>query len=174
MTELATLLRRDHRELDLSLLDLARPTCSMRELCDAIDGVRLGLLAHDEAEDIVLSRVLADLPESSPLHLVVARTRTEHLHAESALSALVCTAPGTATWVRRIDQLRALIADHCRREMSELVPQLATELPAGTREKLAGAFATARLCQLAMLQPSAPIRIPHDPHDPPELAAMAL
>ncbi len=156
MTELSTLLRRDHRDLDSALLDLASPA-TPAEVCDAIDGVRLGLIAHDEAEDLVLSAVLASLPESSPLHLVVARTRTDHLQAQRALSALVVTRPGTPTWRRRIELLRALIARHDRREMCELVPQLANELDTPTRALLAGTFATARLRGFATLASSATI-----------------
>lgn len=150
--DLSTLLRRDHLDLERALADLARPRQARRELSDTLDGVRLGLIAHAEAEDIVFSQVLATLPTTSPLHLLLARMRADHLEQERALSALVVSRPGTPTWRDRADQLRALIAEHAR-DTEQQLTILKNDIPA----HLAGAFATERMRQLAMIQPSAPI-----------------
>ena len=54
-TDILTLLRRDHAELQDELTQLLDPSASTAEMRTALDGVRLGLIAHSEAEDIVLA-----------------------------------------------------------------------------------------------------------------------
>ena len=136
------------------------PAATIEELRASLDGVRLGLIAHAEAEDIVLGRF-----EVVPaLELVVAQTRAAHLAQERALSALVSLRPGTTAWRNRALQLRELIADHARDEEAHLLPALRQHTPVELYAQLAGLFATQRLRQLAMLQPSAPIYIPDYAH----------
>ena len=77
---------------------------------------------------------------------------------ESALTALVCMPPGSERWRERARQLRWLVEDHAARELAEVSLALATA-DAGVSARLAGAFATERLRQLAMLQPSAPFYV---------------
>jgi len=154
--DLLTLLRRDHVDLDRALVDLARPRLHRRELSDCLDGLRLGLIAHVEAEGMVFERAAAEVAPESPLHLILARTRAEHLEQERALSALVVSRPGTPHWRQRADQLRALIAEHARDEDMQL-QVLQAELPPALFAALPGMFATERLVQLSMIQPSAPI-----------------
>src|SRR5436190_1950557 len=97
-----TLLRRDHIDLQEELTQLLDPGASVAELRTALDGVRLGLIAHAEAEDIVLGAY----------------------------------------------------------ELVPELPALRAHVPADYFTRLAGKFATERLRQLAMLQPSAPMFMP--------------
>jgi hypothetical protein len=53
--------------------------------------------------------------------------------------------------------LRDLVRYHAEQEQRELVPALRCHAPEELYAKLAGAFATERLRQLSMLQPSAPL-----------------
>jgi hemerythrin HHE cation binding domain-containing protein len=146
-----TLVRRDHADLQTELTALLDPVATLTDLRAALDGVRLGLTAHAEAEDIVLAR-FAHVPE---LEAVVAQARAAHLAQEGALSALVSARPGTVAWRDRACHLRDLVRYHAQYEEEHLLPAL--QRHAADYRDLAGQFATERLRQLAMLQPSAPV-----------------
>lgn len=148
--ELVTLLRRDHADLQKELSRLLDPDATIDELRGAIDGVRLGLTAHAEAEDIVLG-AFEDMPV---LGALVGDVRAAHRVQETLLGSLVSSRPGTPSWRELAYQLRELVRRHAVHEEVHVVPVLRgrAEYPA-----LAGAFATERLRQLAMLQPSVPM-----------------
>lgn len=154
-SDFLTLVHRDHADLQLELTQLLDPEATVIELRMALDGVRLGLTAHAEAEDIVLG-VFDTIPILSSL---IRLAREAHLIQESALSSLVSTRPQTPTWRERATHLRDLVASHARQEERHLLPALREYAPE-KYEMLAGKFATERLRQLAMLQPSAPMVLP--------------
>jgi hypothetical protein len=154
-TDFLTLLQRDHVDLQKELTQLLDPIATVAQLRSSLDGVRLGLTAHAEAEDIVLGRF-----EGIPaLEILVAQARGAHLAQEGALSALVSARPGTVAWRDRAYHLRELVHYHAMQEEQHLLPGLRLHAPREMYEGLAGAFATERLRQLALLQPSAPICI---------------
>lgn len=135
---------------------LLDPTATLAELRSSLDGVRLGLTAHAEAEDIVLGPF-----EICPdLQVLVAQARAAHLAQEGALMALVTARPGTNIWRDRAHHLRELVHCHAQQEEKYLLPALWQYADREDLEHLAGAFATERLRQLAMLQPSAPVFMP--------------
>jgi Hemerythrin HHE cation binding domain len=152
-TDFLTLLRRDHVDLQNELTQLLEPTATVVQLRSSLDGVRLGLTAHAEAQDIVLGRFDGIAALDGP----VAQARAAHLAQEGALSALVGARAGTATWRDRANHLRELVHCHAAQEEVYLLPGLRLHAPRELYEGLAGAFATERLRQLAMLQPSAPL-----------------
>jgi hypothetical protein len=154
-TDFLTLLQRDHIDLQKELTQLLDPTSTVSELKGSLDGVRLGLTAHAEAEDIVLTR----FETIAALAVLVAQARAAHLSQEGALSALVSTRPATAAWRDRARHLRELVRYHAVHEEQLLLPALRVHAPRGMYDALAGAFATERLRQLSMLQPSAPMCI---------------
>ena len=154
-SDFLTLVHRDHADLQLELTHLLDPEATVHELRTALDGVRLGLTAHAEAEDIVLGR-FAEIPALAPL---IAQCRAAHLAQEAALSALVSARPQTPHWCDRAAILRDLVSRHARQEEEHLFPALQAHAPQLYAE-LAGRFATERLRQLAMLQPSAPLVMP--------------
>lgn len=154
-TDFSTLLQRDHVDLQKELTLLLDPMATAVELRGALDGVRLGLTAHAEAEDIVLGRF-----ERIPLlDVLIAQARAAHLAQEGALSALVSSRPGSAAWCDRARHLRDLVHRHAAQEEQLLLPGLRLHVAREVYAALAGAFATERLRQLAMLQPSAPVYI---------------
>jgi hypothetical protein len=155
-SDFVTLLRRDHGDLQQELTKLLDPTATVAELRSSLDGVRLGLVAHAEAEDIVLAR-FESVPE---LQVLVAQARAAHLAQEGALAALVTARPGTTGWRDRARHLRDLVAYHARQEELYLMEALKEHGGAEVLHQLAGAFATERLRQLAMMQPSAPAFTP--------------
>lgn len=152
-TDFLVLVQRDHSDLHQELTRLLEPTATVAQLRAALDGVRLGLTAHAEAEDIVLGRF-----EGIPaLQEMLAQGRSAHVAQERGLSALVMARPGTSTWRERVHHLRELVHQHAKQEETYLLPALREYAPAHDYAGLAGAFATERLRQLAMLQPSAPV-----------------
>src|SRR5262245_31494490 len=77
-----TLLQRDHDDLQRGLDEIAySKTTNPTHLRNTLDGVRLGLTAHTEAEDIVLHGALAKLATPG-LELAVAHGRAAHLTQE--------------------------------------------------------------------------------------------
>jgi len=156
-TDFPTLLRRDHTELQEELTQLLDPSASPQALRTALDGVRLGLIAHAEAEDIVL----AAFDMIPALEILIAQARAAHVIQEKALSALVTARPQTSVWRDRAYQLRELVAYHATQEEKYLVPALRYHVPEDHYRKLAGSFATQRLRQFAMLQPSGLYDLPN-------------
>lgn len=153
-TDFLSLLQRDHVDLQNELTRLLDPDATVSQLRSALDGVRLGLTAHAEAEDIVLGRFVG----MAALEMLVAQARAAHLSQEGALSALVSARAGTTAWRDRARRLRELVQYHALQEEQLLLPALRLHAPRAY-DLLAGQFATERLRQLAMLQPSAPIYI---------------
>jgi len=150
-SDLLTLVHRDHADLQLELTHLLDPGASIVELRSSLDGVRLGLTAHAEAEDIVLGPLLG----KPALTLLITQARAAHLAQETALSALVTSRPQTNAWRACAAHLRNLVAGHAQHEERHLFPVLRAQ--AEHYDELAGQFATERMRQLSMLQPSAPI-----------------
>jgi hemerythrin HHE cation binding domain-containing protein len=154
-TDFLSLVQRDHVDLQSEITRLLDADATVSQLRSSLDGVRLGLTAHAEAEDIVLGRFAG----MTALEMLVAQARAAHRSQESALSALVSARLGTTAWRERAHRLRELVQYHAVQEAQELLPALRLHAPRALYDSLAGAFATERLRQLAMLQPSAPIYI---------------
>jgi hypothetical protein len=160
-TDLLKLLQRDHDEIERGLQELADPSATAAQIRSALDGVRLGLLAHAEAEDIVLERAVAGLAQQGQVAALVERARAAHLEQERALSALVLARPGTPAWRDRAIRLRDMVRAHADIEERLVIPALREAASPDAYARLAGAFATERLRQLTMLLPSAPIAVAH-------------
>lgn len=154
-TDFLTLLQRDHVDLQKELTLLLDPNATVAELRGSLDGVRLGLTAHVDAEEIVLARFEA----ISPLDVLIAHARTAHRAQGGALAALISARPGTASWRERAVQLRDMVRQHAVQTEQVLAPGLRAHVPRELYDALAGGFATERLRQLATLQPSAPLCI---------------
>jgi hypothetical protein len=157
-TDFLTLLHRDHHDLELGLDELLAAE-SVDQLRSALDGVRLGLVAHAEAEDIVLYHALSHEDATRALGALVESAHVAHVSQERALSALVSAAPRTSEWFEAARSLQDLVRGHADIEENVLMPAI-RELMPRVYDALAGEFATERLRQLAMLQPSAPIYVP--------------
>ncbi len=157
-TDFLTLLHRDHHDLVRGLDELLAAE-SLDALRSALDGVRLGLVAHAEAEDIVRHHVMVRGNATRALAALVEEAHAAHVAQARALSSLICARPRTPAWFEAARRLRDLVREHAEREESRLVPAI-RELMPRVYDSLAGRCATERLRQLAMLQPSAPIAVP--------------
>jgi len=158
MIDFLRLLQRDHHELEQGLDELLAAS-TVAEIRTSLDGVRLGLTAHAEAEDIVLYRAVVKAGAPAVLEHMIGHGREAHLVQEGALSSLVCTIPGSRVWRERARTLRDLVHEHAQHEENTVLPTI-RELAPAVYDSLAGMFATERLKQLAMLQPSVPIVMP--------------
>ncbi len=155
-TDFIDLLRRDHAAIELELTWVLDPRSTIAALRAHMDEVRLGLTAHAEAQDIVLG----PFEQIEPLANLVRDARTAHRHQQRALSLLVCTRPAAPTFRERAEDLLALVREHDAEQNEHLLPALREYAPGTEYSLLAGQFATERLRQLAMLQPSAPVFAP--------------
>jgi hypothetical protein len=153
------LLRRDHDELELGLRALVRPRTG--ELRNVLDGVRLGLTAHAEAEDIVVHTMLGGIGGARLAHVIAVRN-DEHREQERALGALLRSHPATSLWRDRVLHLIALVREHRESSENVLGEALEHDVARERAARLAGAYATERMRQLAMLVPSAPILVPDE------------
>ncbi len=158
--DIAILLRRDHQDIlrGLAALLEARTLPQIRNL---LDGVRLGLTAHAEAEDIVLALAVTRCAHPDVMGAMVGHARDQHLAQEGALVDLVETMPASPPWRQRAVRLATLIKIHAAYEDDHVLPTLQDLAEPDVYASLAGRFATERLRQLAMLQPSAPIHAMH-------------
>ena len=156
-TDFLTLLHRDHHEIELAL-DALLEAESVVDIRTALDGVRLGLTAHAEAEDIVLYQALTRSNAHRVLEALVQENAVEHRAQERALASLVTSQPHSPAWRASIQHLRDLVRDHAEQEENRILPAF-RELMPKVYEALAGEFATERMRQLAMQQPSAPIYV---------------
>jgi hypothetical protein len=157
-TDILTLLRRDHDDLDKGLMTLLDRSKSIGQIRTALDGVRLGLTAHAEAEDIVFTHAIRNSPARPALEMVIEEAAHAHRLQEIALAAVVCTPLHTKDWYKRCAALHELVTDHARYEETSVLPAI-RELVPDIYPSLAGKFATERLRQLSMLLPSAPVYI---------------
>src|ERR1700690_1329589 len=152
--DIAILLRRDHQELLRGLAALldARTLPQIRNL---LDGVRLGLTAHAEAEDIVLAFVVTRCAHPDVMGAMVGHARDQHLAQQGALVDLVEAMPTSPPWRQRSVRLATLIQVHAAYEDEHVLPTLHDLAEPEAYAGLAGRFATERLLQLSLLPPSA-------------------
>lgn len=157
--DILALLRRDHEDLSHSIDALLSPQATIAQIRTALDGARLGLTAHAEAEEIVFAHAVRQSSEPRALALVVDEASQSHKLQEVALASLVCAPVGTPGWYESAAWLRELIIDHASYEEKHVLPAI-RDLAPSTYPKLAGRFATERLRQLSMMAPSAPVYLP--------------
>ena len=157
-TDFLTLLHRDHDDLERALEELLEAESAV-DIATTLDGVRLGLTAHAEAEDIVLYQALTRSNSDRVIEALVQDAHEQHVAQERALASLVCSRPHSPEWRDSIQRLRDLVRDHAEHEESRVLPAF-RELMPKVYEALAGEFATERLRQFAQLQPSGPIKMP--------------
>jgi hypothetical protein len=158
MTDFVTLLQRDHHDLEAGLDELL-DAVTAPQIRSALDGVRLGLAAHAEAEDIVMYGALMHAVAQDVLERVVVHARVAHAAQERMLGSVVSSLPGSSPWRSRVQTLRDMVRLHAEYEEQIVLP-LIRDLEPVLYGSLAGKFATERLRQLSMMQPSAQFFVP--------------
>ena len=107
----------------------------------------------------MLAHAVARSAADRMIEALVDDAHEAHVAQEHVLASLVCSTPRSAEWRESARYLRDLVRDHAEYEERRILPAL-RELMPKVYEALAGEFATERLRQLAMLQPSALIYVP--------------
>lgn len=158
MTDLLTLLKRDHHDLEAGLGELL-VAATASQIRSALDGVRLGLAAHAEAEDIVMYGAVMRASARRILERLASHLQAAHAGQQRALGDVICAVPGSAVWRDRVRRLRDMVHEHAAYEERTAVPVI-RELEPDIYESLAGQFATERLRQFSMMQPSAQFFVP--------------
>ena len=156
---LASLIHRDHQDLDRSLTTMTAGPTSASEAVALLEAVRIGMTAHAIGQTMVF-RDLLDLSCPQALAAVVRTILDEHREQARALAELANTRPGTSAWNTRASELRVMLLDHSAREEFVRVP-LWDHVPADVQRSLASTYATERLRRMAVAD--APRRSPLAP-----------
>jgi hypothetical protein len=152
MVDLCGLVHRDHEDLDRALLAMVEPRASRESLLALLDGARLALSAHIEAEAEVMQVFMARSPSRIGVRRCVGEITSQHRSQDQALNAIRDTTPGSTSWYFRVLELRVLVLDHASRE-SLMRATLAEHISLDDHRQLARDYATARMRMLAMMYP---------------------
>lgn len=143
-----TLIERDHRDLEDGLTQITQS--APEQARDILDGLRFGLAAHAGSEADMLDGLLRAPGRTERLQFFVAQVMAAHRAQQRELEVLARMAPASIAWNRRAEALRAMVAQHDSHEQASLMPALKACLDAEEYDRLAGLFATGRLCLLTM------------------------
>ena len=151
--DVASLVRRDHDELDRILARMVDPAILTPECAGLVENLQLGFTAHAAAQGMVLRRLLGNLaPPPALLRATVSHMFSEHRDQARAIAALARVRPGSRAWVTGALELRVQMLDHAARE-ELLRASLGDALPREARRALAPGYATERLRRLGLLGP---------------------
>ena len=145
---LASLIHRDHEDLDRTLTAMTASPTSAREAVTLLEALRIGMTAHAIGQTMVFR----DLLELSCPHALTAMVRTildEHREQARVLAALANTRPGSSSWHTRASELRVMLLDHSAREEFVRI-SLWDHVPADVQQRLASTYATERLRRMAV------------------------
>ncbi len=152
MVDLCGLVRRDHEDLDRALLAMVEPHTSREALLGLLDGARLSLTSHIEAETEVMQVFVARSPSRARVRAFVTEIAAQHRAQHAALDAIRDAAPGSTGWYFRVLELRVLVLDHTSREPF-MRTALSDHISIDENRQLARDYASARLRMLALMYP---------------------
>lgn len=142
------LIERDHRELEEGLTQITLSTPEQAR--DILDGLRFGLAAHAGSEADMLDSVLRGPGRTERLQFFVAQVMAAHRAQQRELEVLARMTPASIAWNQRAAALREMVEQHDSHEQASLMPALRACLGVDEYDRLAGLFATGRLCLLTM------------------------
>lgn len=152
VVDLCGLVRRDHEDLDRALLAMVEPHKTRETLLGLLNGARLALSAHIEAETEVMQVFMTRSPSRLGMRKHLDEIASQHRAQDAALHAIRNTSPGTTSWYFRVVELRVLVLDHASRE-PYLRAALSEHISDEDNRQLARDYATERLRQLALMYP---------------------
>ena len=153
-SDLTSLVRRDHDDLDHMLLALTDPTTSAGEALALLESLQTAFGAHCVAQWTALRDVLGSAVAPRALSMIVQSILDEHRDQARVLAALAMAGPGTSTWKRLAAELRDQLVDHATRE-EFMRASLCDHVSAASQHALASTYAAERLRRLVTLE-SAP------------------
>jgi hypothetical protein len=146
------LIERDHRDLDHGLIEITRK--APEQARDILDGLRFGLAAHAGSEADMLDTLLEEAGRAERLQFLVAQVMAAHRAQQRELEVLARMDACSPAWHARIGTLREMVQQHDAHEQASLAPAVQACVRAETYERLAGLFATGRLCLLTATAPT--------------------
>jgi hypothetical protein len=158
--DLCTLARRDHDDLDRTLLAMVAPDTPSREMTGLLDVFRLCLAIHGVAEHRVFQTLVSLVRPPSSLRLQIAQLREEHRAQQAAADRLGLIEPGSDAWYSGALELRVLVLDHAKRE-DYLRVVLEDHVPSSMLRGLVAQYATERMKLLGTTSPLALARSVH-------------
>lgn len=152
VVDLSGLVHRDHEDLDRALVAMVEPHATRETLVALLDGTRLALSAHIEAETEVMQVFMARSPSRIGVRPYVGDIAAQHRCQDEAFSAIRETTPGSTSWYFRVLELRVLVLDHTSREPL-LRAALSQHISLDENRQLAREYAAARMRLLSMMYP---------------------
>ena len=143
-----TLIERDHRDLEEGLTQITQS--APEQARDILDGLRFGLAAHAGSEADMLDSLLRGPGRTERLQFFVAQVMAAHRAQQRELEVLARMAPASIAWNQRAEALRDMVRQHDSHEHASLMPAFKACLSGDEYDRLAGLFATGRLCLLTM------------------------
>jgi hypothetical protein len=160
VVDLCTLARRDHDDLDRTLLAMVAPDTPIRELGGLLDIFRLCLAIHGVAEHRVLETLVTLVRPPSRLRWQMAQLREEHREQQAAAEKLGRIEPGSDAWYTSALELRVLVLDHAKRE-DYLRAVIDDHVPGTMLRGLVAQYATERMRLLGTTSPLTLARAVH-------------
>jgi hypothetical protein len=153
--DIATLLGRDHDELDRMVSFLISLEGCSSEWWDQLDAVRLAFAAHAEAQDLALLRKAAS---KRVLGRFIAHVAAAHGAQERLIDRLFDTARPPEARTMDALELCSLMRSHAEQERLIHLPQLREGFVAEDYARLAPSYAAERIRALGALVPVLPPR----------------
>ncbi len=148
--DLASLLGRDHAELDRILVILATADPNGSEWRTNFEGLRLGFAAHAAAEEQALTVVIS--ARDGALSRLIAYILEAHRIQERLLTRLA-EGRSAAARVNDVLELRASLISHGEQEQLILLPSLRDAIPTDSYTRLATFYSGHRMRALGTIPP---------------------
>jgi hypothetical protein len=150
VVDFASLLGRDHADLDRLLVVLATTDPNGSEWRIAFEGLRLGFAAHTEAEEQALTVVISarDGALSRLIAYILEAHRTQH-----RLLTRLAEGRSAAARVNDVLELRASLISHAEQEQLILLPSLRDAIPSESYQQLARFYSGQRIRALGTVPP---------------------
>ena len=149
---LVALLQRDHDDITRLLDTIVMPSAPRALVIDALDGLRLAVLAHTVAEARTM-RGLSKLEPIPRLRDLTAETCREHVSHQTSIDRLVRESLFGPAWCELAVELREQMADHAF-WTDRTVTLLAECVPPHLQAQLARTYSTERMRVLATTAPA--------------------
>ena len=147
MTDIVSLLRRDHEELEEIVARMLDASSDSDARLALLDTLRRRFIAHAAAHGTVFQDAL---PADAPLQLraMMAMIFDEHRAQACSIAALGSRDPATAEWHTSLEELQQQMFEHARAE--DLVRgTFADHIAADQRHQLPRGYVTERLRRLS-------------------------
>lgn len=157
MVDLASLVARDHAQLDRAISRLMEPHVTIADRRSALEAARIGLATHADGEAKVLHAALAHVAAPQDFAGVVAQVLAAHRTQESILRRMDHNAEHV-DWACAAVRLRRSLVTHAAHEQAVVMTALRACLPVLEYQRLASSYASEKMRALGLMDVLAPGR----------------